>query len=303
MPSTFEAHKHQRSPLTVHWGLPLCAHSSQPHYAGSNHHAPPPALALLRWWHLAYCQVGGLSKAPQFTPRAAPQATTNQHNQAIRKVRTPLAGSVRKSTVTTELPYTCFVTRVVTTAPASRTRPAMSNAAFCSILQALAPACCDTHAGEQRKPEKSRHNATPSTFQAHKHQRSPLTVHLGLPLCTHSSQPHYAGSKHHAPPPAFAHWRWCHLAFCQVGPKACTLPHTRPTVRPSMAKYRDGLSQDPQFTPHAAPKTTANQPNQAIHKVNTGESTRPSNPQGQHTISPNLSEKAQSLQKYPATKI
>ena len=100
----------------MHLGLPLCAHSSQPHYAGSNHHAPPPALALLRWWHLAYCQVGGLSKAPQFTPRAAPQATTNQHNQAIHKVNTEstlhCAGSVRKSTVTTELPYTCFVTRI-----------------------------------------------------------------------------------------------------------------------------------------------------------------------------------------------
>ena len=140
---------------------------------------------------------------------------------------------------------------------------------MCAILQALVPACCDTHAGEQRKPETSRHNATPSTFQAHKHQRSPLTVHLGLPLCTHSSQPHYAGSNHHAPPPALALLRWCHLAYCQVGPKARALPHTRPTVRPSMANCRAGLSKAPLFTPRAAPQATTNQHNQAIHKVNT----------------------------------
>ena len=94
-------------------------------------------------------------------------------------------------------------------------------------------------------------------------------MHLGLPLCTHSSQPHYAGSNHHAPPPALAHLRRCHLAYCQVGPKARALPHTRPTVRPSMANCRAGLSKAPQFTPRAAPQATTNQHNQAIHKVKT----------------------------------
>ena len=146
----------------------------------------------------------------------------------------------------------------------------MSNAALCAILQALVSPSRDTHAGEQHKPETSRHNATPSTFEAHKHQRSPLTVHLGLPLCTHSSQPHYAGSNHHAPPPALALLRWCHLAYCQVGPKARALPHTRPTVRPSMANCRAGL-------------------------------TKASHPQGQNSIAPGPSEKPQSLQKYPTT--
>ena len=156
----------------------------------------------------------------------------------------------------------------------------MSNAALCAILQALVPACCDTLAGEQRKPETGRHNATPSSFQAHKHQRSPLTVHLGLPLCTHSSQPHYAGSNHHAPPPALAHLRWCHLAYCQVGPKAVHCPTPDQTVRPSMADCRAGLSKPRQFTPRAVPQATTNQ----------------HNPQGQHTIAPGPSEKAQSLQ-------
>ena len=126
-----------------------------------------------------------------------------------------------------------------------------------------------TPANNASRKQADTTKATPSTFQAHKHQRSPLTVHLGLPLCTHSSQPHYAGSNHHAPPPALALLRWCHLAYCQVGPKARALPHTRPTVRPSMANCRAGLSRAPLFTPHAAPQATTNQHNQAIHKVNT----------------------------------
>ena len=58
--------------------------------------------------------------------------------------------------------------------------------------------------------------------------------------------------------------RACHLAKCQVGLKACA-----PTVRPSMANYRAGLSKAPQFTPRSAPQTRTNQHNQAIHKVNT----------------------------------
>ena len=87
------------------WGCPFCTHSSQPCYAGFNHHAPPPALAHLPWCHLAKCQVGlkaralphtrppvrpsmanclaGLSKALKFTPHAAPQPRrTNTTKQA-----------------------------------------------------------------------------------------------------------------------------------------------------------------------------------------------------------------------------
>ena len=51
---------------------------------------------ILQGWPQGACTAthptngAGLSKAPQFTPRAALQATTNQHNQAIHKVNTPL---------------------------------------------------------------------------------------------------------------------------------------------------------------------------------------------------------------------
>ena len=135
----------------------------------------------------------------------------------------------------------------------------------------------------------SRHN---SDTVKHSHlqacpRRSPLTSHLGLPLCTHSWQPCYAGSKHHAPPPALAHLlQWCHLATCQVVLKArALLPHNRPTVRPSMANCRAGLNKALKFAPHTAPHTTTNQHNQAIHEGNTQM----------------LRQKALSLQRYPTT--
>ena len=102
----------------------------------------------------------------------------------------------------------------------------------------------------------SRHNGSDTVKQSHLQacwpQRSPLTLRMGLPLCTHSSQPCNAGSNHHAPPPALSHLRWCHLAKCQVGLKARALPHTQPTARPSMANCCAGLSKALSFTPHAA---------------------------------------------------
>ena len=65
----------------------------------------------------------------------------------------------------------------------------MSNAALCAILQAPVSASCDTHAGEQRMPETSQHNKTTlSTFQAHKHQRYPPTVHTHTHAGEHASQ-------------------------------------------------------------------------------------------------------------------
>ena len=97
--------------------------------------------------------------------------------------------------------------------------------------------------------------ATPTTSQAHIHlqahwpQRSPLAVHVGLPLCAHSSQLHCVTTQnHHAPPLVLAHLRWCHLTTCPIGLK---VPHTRPTVRlrPSMANCCAGLSKAPQPTP------------------------------------------------------
>ena len=48
--------------------------------------------------------------------------------------------------------------------------------------------------------------------------------------------------------PALAHLRWCHLAKRQVGLKARALPHTRPTVRSSMANCSAGLSKAPVHT-------------------------------------------------------
>ena len=70
-------------------------------------------------------------------------------------------------------------------------------------------------------------------------------------------------------PPALAHLRWRHLAKCQVGLKACALPHTRPPVRPSMANCCAGFSKALQVKPHVARQTTTKQHNPAIHKVNT----------------------------------
>ena len=99
--------------------------------------------------------------------------------------------------------------------------------------------------------------------------KSLFTVHLGLPLCVCSSQPHHAGSNHHAPPTMLAHLRRCHLANCHVGLKARALPHTRPTVRPSTAKCRAELGKAPQFTPHAEHKprriNTTRQPTRSTH--------------------------------------
>ena len=118
----------------------------------------------------------------------------------------------------------------------------------------------------QNKPTQQRRRQAHSHLQACSPQRSPLTVHLGLPVCTHSSQPRYAGSNHHAPPPALAHLRWCHLAKCQVGRKARALPHTRPTVRSSMANRSAGLSKAPVHT--------------ACCATNHDEPTQPSNIQG-----------------------
>ena len=94
----------------------------------------------------------------------------------------------------------------------------------------------------QNKPTQQGRSQAHSHLQACWSQGSPLTVHSELPSCTHSSQPRYAGSNHHAPPPALAHLRWCHLAKRQAGLKARALPHTRPTVRSSMANCSAGLS-------------------------------------------------------------
>ena len=120
----------------------------------------------------------------------------------------------------------------------------------------------------------------PSTFQAYKLQTlASILVSKVSSQCT-------AESNNHAPPPALAHLRRCYLALCQVGLKARALPHTRPTVRPSMANCCAGLSKAPHFNYTARLAT------------NHGEPTQPGNPQGQHTIASGPSEKPQSLQKY-----
>ena len=55
------------------WGCPFCTQSSQPCYAGFNHHAPPPALAHLPRCHLAKCQVGLKARAlPHTRPPVRP---------------------------------------------------------------------------------------------------------------------------------------------------------------------------------------------------------------------------------------
>jgi len=171
------------------------------------------------------------------------------------------------------------------------TRPTVrSSTATCYAGLSKAPthtSCCATNHDDPTQPRSTK-QSTRHTWrttsqnkptqqrqrrrQAHSHlqscspQRSPLTVHLGLPVCTHSSQPRFAGSNHHAPPPALAHLRWCHLAQCQVGRKARALPHTRPTVRSSMANRSAGLSKAPVHT--------------ACCATNHDEPTQPSNIQG-----------------------
>ena len=114
----------------------------------------------------------------------------------------------------------------------------------------------------QNKPtEQKRHN---QAFTLASMLASNVSSHCALaPL------PCYAGGNHHAPPPALAHLRWRHLAKCQVGLKACALPHTRPPVRPSMANCCAGFSKALQVKPHVARQTTTKQHNPAIHKVNT----------------------------------
>ena len=144
--STFQAYKHQRYPPTVHTHTHTPANmqaTNQPtQQSEADNFSSTTTLASMLpskvsshcMGHLAKCQVGlkvsalphtrptvrhstpnchaGLRKAPQFTPHAVSQTTTNQHNQAIHKVNTPLLQVRQKTAVTTEVPYDGFVTTV-----------------------------------------------------------------------------------------------------------------------------------------------------------------------------------------------
>ena len=91
-------------------------------------------------------------------------------------------------------------------------------------MVSLISASCDTHACERHKPKQADTTTEiPSSIHTCKHVGLNGLLSRctwGCPFCTQSSQPCYAGFNHHAPPPALAHLRWCHLAKCQVGLKA-----------------------------------------------------------------------------------
>ena len=131
------------------------------------------------------------------------------------------------------------------------------------MLQTLVSASCDTNGGEQHKPEQAdTTTVTPSSTHTCKFASMSwkLSSHcaLGLPPCTHSSQPCYTQGLTAMP----------HHPHCAASGKmpawpqgACTAPHPS-TGATSMANCRAGLSKALQFTP-CCPQTTTNQHNQA----------------------------------------